>query len=313
MRGIELARAYWEAHGAPMLREQFPELQGKVAAGLFGSGSECFGFDDAVSRDHDFEPGFMLLLPGEDVVSRRDAFLLERAYAKLPREFEGARRSLMAPVGGARHGVIRTAEFFSERVGSADGVLTMEQWLTVPEHALAEATGGEVWLDNLGEVTAIRKRLATWPEDVRRKKLAGQLLLMAQAGQYNYRRCVAHGETGAAQLAVFEFARATMSATFLLNRVYQPFYKWAFRAMRGLPALSIEAELLEWLITTGNEPEQAEEKADVIEGICADVIDELIGQGLTQATCGDVEKHAYSVNDSIGDAGLRNAHILAAV
>ena len=42
-------------------------------------------------------------------------------------------------------------------------------------------------------------------------------------------------------------------------------------------------------------------------------IDELIGQGLTKADCGDLEKHAYSVNDSIGDSQLRNLHILAAV
>ena len=37
----------------------------------------------------------------------------------------------------------------------------------------------------------------------------------------------------------------------------------------------------------------------VIEGIAADVIDELIGQELTKANCGDLEKHAYSVNDGI--------------
>ena len=313
MRGLELCRAYFEEFGRPMLEEQFADVLPQVAVGLVGAGSECMGFDDDVSRDHDFEPGFCIFLPGEDVVDRRTAFLLERAYAKLPREFGGAKRSLMAPVGGARHGVLRTAEFFSERVGSADGVLTLAQWLSTPEQALLEASGGELWLDNLGEVTRIREGLRHWPEDVRRKKLAGQLLLMAQAGQYNFARCIAHGETGAAQLAVFEFARATMSAAFLLNGTYQPYYKWAFRAMRALPKLSIEAELLEWLITTGNEPAQAEEKHDVIEGICADVIDELVDQGLTKATCGDLEKHAYSVNDTVGDAGLRNAHILSAV
>ena len=48
----------------------------------------------------------------------------------------------------------------------------------------------------------------------------------------------------------------------------------------------------------------AEEKYDVIEGIAADVIDELQDQGLTQAVCGDLEKHAYSVNDGIEDADL---------
>ncbi len=313
MRGLELARSYFEEFGRPMLEGQFADVLPRLAVGLVGAGSECFGFDDGVSRDHDFEPGFCIFLPGEDIIDRRTAFLMERAYAKLPKEYDGAARSLMAPVGGARRGVIRISEFFSEKIGSSDGMLTLGQWLSLPEQMLAEATNGEIWLDNLGEVTAIRERIATWPEDVRRKKLAGQLLLMAQSGQYNYARCMAHGEAAAAQLAVFEFAQATISTIFLLNNAYKPYYKWAFRALRALPALSIEAELLEWLITTGNEPEQAEEKHDVIEGICADVIDELQNQGLTQAICGDLEKHAYSVNDSIADGELRNDHILSAV
>ena len=313
MKGLELSRAYFEAYGRPMLEDGFEDILPLLAVGLIGSGSECLGFDDEVSRDHDFEPGFCFFVPGEDKLDRQTAFRLERAYAKLPKEFGGVKRSLMAPVGGARRGVIRTAEFFAEKIGSADGTLTTEQWLVLPEHALLEATNGEIWFDNPGEVTAIRDRLATYPEDVRKKKLAGELLLMAQSGQYNYRRCVAHGEPAAAQLAAFEFARATMGAVFLLNKRYRPYYKWAFRAMRALPKLSIEAELLEWLITTGNEPEQASEKADVIEGIAADIIDELQTQNLTQAICGDLEKHAYSVNDGVADANLRNAHILAAV
>lgn len=313
MRGLELARAYYEAHGAPMLREQFPHLLPLVAAGLFGSGSECFGYDDDISRDHDFEPGFMLLLPGEDVVARRDAFLLERACDKLPREFGGLRRGLMRPVGGARRGVLRTAEVFTAKVGTGDGILTLGQWLTVPEYALAEAVNGEVFYDGYGEVTRVREALSAWPEDVRRKKLAGCLLLMAQSGQYNYARCLAHGETGAAQLAAVEFARSAMHALFLLNGAYMPYYKWQFRALRALPVLSLEAELLEYLITTGNDGDAAGEKQRVIEGVCADVIDELRRQDLTRATCGDLEQHAYSVNDGIGDGELRNLHVLAGV
>lgn len=313
MKGLELARAYYEQFGRPMLEEQFPELLPKVAVGLFGSGSECFGYDDDVSRDHDFEPGFMLLLPGEDAVDRRSAFLLERAYAKLPREFMGLRRGLMAPVGGARRGVIRTAEFFSDKVGAPDGVLTVGQWLTVPEYALAEAVNGEVFFDGLGEVTALRERLSAWPEDIRKKKLAGHLLLMGQAGQYNYPRCLAHGEKGAAQLAAGDFVRHCMAAVFLLNGAYQPYYKWAFRAMRALPRLSLLAELMEYLLTTDNDADLAAAKADVIEGVAADVIAELRRQGLTRADCGDLEKHAYSVNDGIVDGEIRNLHVLAAV
>ena len=313
MNGLELSRAFYEEYGRPMLEADFPELLPHLAAGLFGSGSECFGFDDEVSRDHDFEPGFCLFLPGEDIVDRRTAFLLERAYAKLPKEFRGVRRPLMQPVGGARRGVLRTEEFFLEKTGSSDGLLSTAQWLQLPEQALAVATNGEVYFDNRGDVTRIRQALACFPEDVRRKKLAGQLLLMAQAGQYNYRRCIAHGEPAAAQLAVCEYVKSTMAAVFLLNRRYRPYYKWSFRAMRRLPKPPLLAELLEYLLTTGNEAETAGEKYDVIESIASDVIAELMEQGLTKAVCGDLEKHAYSVNDGIPDAELRNAHILSAI
>ena len=313
MNGLEISRAYFAQFGLPMLREQFPELLPQLAAGLCGSGSECFGYDDEVSRDHDFEPGFILFLPGEEAVSRRDAFLLERAYAKLPKEFMGLKRSLMAPVGGPRHGVIRTGDFFTDKTGSPDGALTPRQWLTVPEESLAEAVNGEIFTDGSGEVTSIREKLSFYPEEIRRKKLAGQLLLMAQSGQYNYGRCLRHGETGAAQLAAAEFVKAAMRTVFLLNRRYMPFYKWAFRAMRDLPVLSLHAELAEYLLTTDNSPEMAEEKQNVMEGMAADVIGELQRQKLTEAICGDLEKHAYSVNDSVADAEVRNLHILAAI
>lgn len=313
MNGLELSRAFYESYGAPLLHEQFPEQEGLVAVGLVGSGSECLGFDDEVSRDHDFEPGFCLLLPGEDVIDRRTAFLLERAYAKLPKAFMGFKRSAVAPVGGARHGVLRTADFFTEKVGAPDGILTMDQWLKLPQQALLEATAGEIFRDDLGEVTAIRTALSAMPEDVRRKRLAGHLLIMAQAGQYNYLRCLKHGEPAAGQLAVNEFVKSCIEVVFLLNKAYAPYYKWSFRALRQLPKLSLTAETLEYLLTTGNDRSLAESKYDMIESTASDIIDELQTQGLTKAICGDLEKHAYSVNDGIEDGDVRNLNIFYAM
>ena len=313
MNGMQLSEGYYETFGKPMLEQQFPELLPFLAVGLAGSGSECFGFDDEVSRDHDFEPGFCIFLPGEDVVDRRMAFLLERAYAKLPKEFMGLKRSLMQPVGGARRGVLRISDFLMEKTGTADGKLDTYAWLKVPEHSLAEVVNGKLFFDNCGEMTRVRKELAHYPQPIRKKKLAGHLLMMAQSGQYNYLRCIRHGETAAAQLAAVEFVKSTMEVIFLLGGCYQPYYKWSFRALRALPKLSLQAELLEYLLISDNEEENAQEKYSVIEGIAADIIDELMEQGLTQANCGDLEKHAYSVNDGIEDAQLRNLHILAAV
>ena len=313
MKGLEISKAFYYDYGKPLLEKRFPELVPYLAAGLIGSGSECYGYDDEVSRDHDFEPGFCIFLPGEEVVDRKAAFALERAYAGLPREFMGLRRALVSPVGGARHGVIRTADFLMDKTGTNDGVLSLYEWLTLPDYSLSEVVNGEIFEDRYGGITAVRDRLRHRPQDVRLKKLAGHLLLMAQAGQYNYLRCLRHGETGAAQLAVTEFVKSAMAAAFLLNDAYQPYYKWSFRALRELDKLPFMAELFEYLLTTDNEKDTRDEKIDVMEGIAADVIGELQAQGLTQAVCGDLEKHAYSVNDRIADAQIRNMHILAAV
>lgn len=306
MKGLELSRKYFEAFGAPMLRDSFPEYEEMIAAGLTGSGSECYGYDDDISVDHDFEPGFCLFIPGEDIVDRKTAFQLERAYAKLPAEFEGYTRLKMSPVGGQRHGVIRIEEFFQERIGCLPEELTPERWLRLPEPVLAEAVNGEMFQDRLSLMEDQRDILRRMPEEIRRKKLAGHLLMMAQSGQYNYTRCIRHGEPGAAQLAVLEFTRHAMATLFLLNGRYMPYYKWSFRALREIPGQEKNASLLEDLICTGNDPDTAETKYGRIEALASEIIDMLQAQDLTRAICGDLEKHAYSVNDSIRDSWLRN-------
>lgn len=313
MKGIELAERFYREVGAPMIREQFPQLEPLVAVGLVGSGSECFGYDDELSQDHDFEPGFCLFLPDEDIVDRKAAFALERAYAKLPKEFMGYTRSPLSPVGGNRHGVLRIDEFFEGKIGVADGNLSLKDWFWTDEQLLAEAVNGVVFRDDLGLFTSIRQKIAYFPETVRRKKLAGQILLMGQAGQYNYKRCALRGETAAAQLAVVQFAEAALKTIFLLNKTYRPYYKWTFRALRTLPLLSQLEKPLEYLISSGNNGEEVTQKQVTIEQICCDIIAVLREQRLTTYNGTEMEGHAYAVNDTISDGEVRNLHILYAI
>ena len=67
------------------------------------------------------------------------------------------------------------------------------------------------------------------------------------------------------------------------------------------------------MLTTENTGDLAETKYLVIEDVASLVISELMDQNLTKAICGDLEKHAYSVNDAITDPDLRNRNIFAAV
>lgn len=306
MTGLELARGFYEQCGAAMLHDQFPALEGRIAVGLAGSGSECFGYDDEISHDHDFEPGFCLFLPDEGLVTRAEAFALERAYAKLPKQFAGFLRSTLAPVGGQRHGVMRTADFFRRYTG-LDGVpKTWREWLSIPDWALAEATNGAVFRDDLGEFSALREALACPPEDIWRKKLAGQLLLMAQSGQYNYPRCLKRGDRPTAQLAALEFADAATGAAFALDRRHRPYYKWRLRALRELPTMAHLAEPLETIILGGT-------SEALIERVCDGILAALRQQDMTALSGSDLERHAYEVNDRIADSSLRNESIFAAV
>ena len=313
MKGLELARKYYLEYGAQMISESFPELESVIAVGLVGSGSECLGYDDDISEDHDFEPGFCIFIPDENVIDFKTEFRLERAYAKLPKEFMGYTKSPISPVGEKRHGVIRISDFLMRRVGSPSGELSLVEWFSIPEHSLAEVVGGEIFRDDSGIFTDIRNRLSAMPCDVRLKKLAGHLLLMAQSGQYNYNRCISRGETGAAQLAVIEFVKSAMQVIFLLNNKYMPYYKWSFRALSELDKLSELTYSLEYLISSENGQENSVLKSDMIEDISGLIIEELKAQNLTEAICTDLEKHAYSVNDKIMDSDIRNKNIFYAV
>ncbi len=313
MKGLELAEKFYAEYGEKMIAESFPHIKAYLAVGLCGSGSECMGFDDALSQDHDFEPGFCIFLPDESLVSARDAFQLERAYAKLPKEFLGFARSAVNPVGGNRHGVIRIPDFFVGKTGDKNGDLSLKDWFFVSEQFLLEATNGKIFADNFGLLTAIRQKLSYLPEDVRLKKLAGNLLIMAQAGQYNYERCITRGDRGAAQLAMGEFVNAALKVIFLLNKKYIPYYKWVFRALKDLAVLSSLHDALAYCISSGNTKAETKAKTESIEKIAAASIEMLQSQALTSVSAPDLEAHAYSVNDKIKDPQIRNLHILYAV
>lgn len=314
MKGIELAAKFYKEFGEQMLRDNFTHLLPFLAVGLTGSGSECYGYDDDISKDHDFEPGFCVFIPDENVVDSKTAFELERAYSKLPKEFMGYKRATVSPVGGNRHGVIRIGDFIESKTGTRNGDLSVRQWFSVPEYALSEAVNGTLFFDNYGELTSIREKLKHFPEDIRLKKLAGYLLILAQSGQYNFNRCLSRGETAAAQLALFDFVKSAINVFFLLNRKYMPYYKWCFRSLRELNEDCLMlSDKLEFLISEGNETTQAIKKNEIIDEICIVISNELKNQNLILFPSTEMEEQAYIVNNNISDNQIRNMHILSAI
>ena len=301
MKGLDLARGFWQEMLRPALEEQCPGLMPRLAAGLCGAGSDCLGFDDEISRDHAFAAGCMVFVPEE--LSREEIFALSAVYDRLPREYGGFPCEHRSRQGDGRYGVKTVEGFFRPLTGSGGPPETWQQWLTIPSHYRAEAAAGEVFYDGDGRFSALRQQIACgMPEDVRLKKIAARAALMAQSGQYNYDRCLRHGETAAARLACNEFVRGALEMLFLLNRRHMPFYKWAFRAARQLPELSELVPELEMLLAA---PDR-----ERIETISAAVIARLRREGMTEGAWDYLEPHAYQVMRRIRDPEIAALHVM---
>ena len=308
MKGLELAKKYYEEIGKPAILRDVPEAASKIAAGLVGHGSECFGFDDVLSRDHDFGPSFCIWLADEDYAQYGEA--LQKCYASLPPEFAGFPARQMTEQGGGRVGVLRISDFYEGLIGKGEAPKQENEWYMLPESGLAAAVNGVVFEDNTGKFSGIREELlAYYPESVRLRRMAQAAALAAQAGQYNYSRLMKRGEWTAAAMAEKLFLEQAMQLVYLLNRRYAPFYKWMHRGMKEFVILSELYDLFEQLVLLPVQKEAwesgkenyryglnlADAKVVCIETICAGIVKELHRQGLSDVQDNYLEAHAGAI------------------
>ena len=307
MKGLGEARKFYEEAGAEMISRNFGDFENRIAVGLVGHGSECFGFDDQTSRDHDFETGFCIWLTKDD--EEKIGFRLMRAYDKLVKSVNGERADRVVENGF--QGVFVTGDFYRRYTGCDGAPKTWQDWLYTNSAYFAEATNGEVFRDDLGEFTKIRNEiLHGMPEDVRAKKIGSCSLKAAQSGQYNYARCLAHGEEGAAMLALFEFVTNAIELAFLLNRKHCPYYKWALRSMDGLDKFAELKQPLEYLLTADNDKAGQSVKKAIVEDISLALANEINAQFDLGVKGGFLEPYAYAIQKRIKNSDIRNLHIV---
>lgn len=61
MKGLDLSKLFYTEQVRPALAQRFPQLLPRIAAGLVGEGSQCFGYDDDLSQDHDWGAASVLM------------------------------------------------------------------------------------------------------------------------------------------------------------------------------------------------------------------------------------------------------------
>jgi hypothetical protein len=261
MQGIELSRRFYEDLVRPWLATAAPGLP--HAAALLGYGSELLGFDDAMSQDHNWGPRVQVFVDAPTFADGADALVAAFADAA-PDTFLGhpigmANRPHPAPHsegarGDIRHGFeIWTLEHaLALWVGlGPDEPRDNLGWLGLAEQRLIAMTGGAVFHDDDGRLTAARARLGAFPRDVRLYKLAGQWRRIAEEQPFVGRNGIAGDERGSRVIAA-RLARDLMRLAFLIEDRYAPYSKWFGTAFAALPCASDIGPKLDAVLDAGD-------------------------------------------------------------
>lgn len=245
LNGIELSKRYFFEAGLPLLKAKYPQLVNRVAAGLVaggfdsGCGSEIGGFDDALSRDHNWGPRFFLFVHEDD---KRDVGekLQDFLDDSLPEGFSGY-TSTATTLPKNRAYVMTPAENLASCLGMDRAPETDVEWIVIPEVQLFEYTTGAIFYEPTPVVSPLRSQFEYYPDNVWYKRLSYAFCMLHLVG--NVRRSAQREDIVATQTYVNWFLQIAMRTCFLLKRRYAPYCKWlfkAFKSMSGLPGNLVE-------------------------------------------------------------------------
>ena len=291
-----------------MIHDRFSKYEKRIAVGVVGEGSDCFGYEDEISRDHDFGTGVCLWLNDEDIAAIGKE--LSEAYNALVDEKE---RSFMTRRLRERRGVMSIHDFYSDILGIDCNVeeltISEEDWYRLDHTCLKTATNGEIFRDDLADFTAFREYLlGYYPDGVWQKRIAEELHKYASSIQTNYSRCMARGDVVTANICKTKGIESAMELFFLLKRQYPPYYKWTFKALQELDKEGVFAakvkELAEECINLSawegtrylpNRPNFKDRIVSISEELASEIEELLLGRGLIEKRGRYLELHVDEV------------------
>jgi hypothetical protein len=242
VQGLELSRRFYFEAVRPILEREFPQVE--HAAALIGHGSEILGFDDERSRDHQWGPRVQLFVrePGyADEITRTMASLLPHSVAGFPTNFgpteeEGTVVLSELDTGPINHGVetMVLGDYLRAELG-VDPLqgFTVTDWLATPTQRLLESTAGDVFVDEIGDLTRVRELLAWYPHDIWLFVMAGHWRRIAQLEHFLGRTGSIGDDLGSRVIAAW-LVRDLMRLALLQEQRYPPYWKWLGRAYAEL-------------------------------------------------------------------------------
>ncbi len=238
--GLALAREFYRRVVAALV--QVPH-----AACLLGEGSEVLGFDTRRSRDHEWGPRVQILVAAEHV-----GMVRQRVAIGLPSLFDGFETEWFSLSAGAvtHHVQVSTVDDWIVRTLGRDPRPQMDaaEWLGLPQQRLLNVTAGEVFRDDMGELTRIRQLLTWYPRDVWTWMMLSNWHLVGEIEPMRG-RCIETGDAIGERLLTARLCRLLMELAFLQERRYWPYGKWFGAAFQRLDVAAALSEPLQRALT----------------------------------------------------------------
>lgn len=230
--GLALSRSFYDGAVRPLLDEHCPGLS--YAACLIGFGSEVLGYDTARSADHNWGPRLQLFTADDqEVIAALLAKGLPTTWLGHPTAFP----MTMDPEPRPRIEVTDAGRWLSDWIGFDPRLgVTLTDWLATPAQLLLEVTAGAVFHDGPGELTAVRRALAWYPDDVWRHVLACQWQRI-NTYEATPGRCAELGDDIGSLTITARLVRDIMRLCLLMARRYPPAGKWLSTAFARLPGI----------------------------------------------------------------------------
>jgi hypothetical protein len=225
MRGAELSHDFYVDAVRPVLDVVLVNMG--HAAALVGRGSEVLGFDDLMSRDHDWRARVNIFLPAGTGPGDIQKIGLE-VSRRVPPSFHGVSTEC-------------TVDTFAHYVASQLNIdvttpIHAADWITLQPHRLRALAASVVHHDDIGVSDGLLA-LSYYPKDVWLYLLAAAWWRLHPEFNLVGRTGYVGDDLGSAVLAA-ALVKQLMGLCFLVERTYPPYSKWLGSAFQQLTSSS---------------------------------------------------------------------------
>jgi len=164
MNGIKLSESFFNEIVYPYLNNNYIFLLKYISVALLGEGSEVLGYDDNISKDHNYSARLILFI--EDSKYTKFGNELEQNIIKnCPDSFmdiEILKKGYCKSIS-----VVPLKSFFLDYLNIKNNSIKKTDWIKLDEQKLVEITAGKIFFDSGNQLKKIREFYSFYPDEIK--------------------------------------------------------------------------------------------------------------------------------------------------